>query len=237
MAKGNLTIGWVDPGHVESEFMSGVLNLVNHLIQRKIELAGMIHYVGNYIYKQRQELWDDWVSSDSDWILWLDSDIVITPEQFDYLWDSADKDHPIVSGIYFITMQPNQPLMMPAPCIFYRNEQGTFDFVQQIPDTPELMKVDAAGFGCVLIHKSVVPLLKEKYPSGIMFDVSVTPDRQYTGEDISFFKKCLDAEIPVHAHTGAQVAHIKRFVFDKNYSNLWWNVVAPEIEKKLDSQK
>ena len=134
-------------------------------------------------------------------------------------------------------MQPNQPLMMPAPCLFTVNEQGTFDFVKEIPDEPTLFKVDAAGFGFVLIHKSVVPLLKEKYPSGIVFDVSVTPDRQYTGEDISFFKKCLEVGVPVHAHTGAQVTHIKRFVFDKNYSNLWWNVVAPEIEKQLKAKE
>lgn len=237
MKKTSLTLGWIDPGQVESRFMAGVLSLVSHLQQRGIGLDGIINYGGNYIYKQRQELWDEWVRSESEWILWLDSDVVITPEAFDYIWDSADKEHPIVSGIYYITMQPNQPLMMPAPCIFTVNSLGTFDFVQSISDTPELMKVDAAGFGCLLIHKSVVPLLHKKYPSGILFDVSVTESRQYTGEDISFFNKCLDSGIPVYAHTGAQIAHMKKFVFDKNYSNLWWNIIAPEIEKKLQNEE
>jgi hypothetical protein len=49
---------------------------------------------------------------------------------------------------------------------------------------------------------------------------------QFIGEDIVFFRKVRAAGIPVHAHTGALVKHMKRFSLDIDYYALYWNMAA-----------
>jgi hypothetical protein len=42
------------------------------------------------------------------------------------------------------------------------------------------------------------------------------------GEDIIFFRKMKEAGVPLHAHTGAVVKHMKRFSLDFDYYALYW---------------
>lgn len=237
MAKGNLTIGWCDPGTVDSLFVSGLMSVILSLPERNIKLEGLTHIIGSYIYQQRQDLLDGWIESGGDWLLWVDSDIVLSPEAFDKVWEAADEEtRPIVSGICMVSMNPNTPLMMPNPCI-YRSSKlpHTFDPVHPLPPE-QVIQIDAAGFGFLLMHKSIIPKLKEKYTNGILFDVFFDESRNHIGEDISFSLKCKEVGIPMYAHTGAFAPHIKRFVMDINYYNAWWSTIAPLLQVNPDKK-
>ena len=80
--------------------------------------------------------------------------------------------------------------------------------------------------GFVLMHKSIVPKLRAKYPNQSMFAEKEGLGEEFIGEDIVFFRKVRAAGIPVHAHTGALVRHMKRFSLDVDYYALYWNTVA-----------
>jgi hypothetical protein len=234
MAKGNLTIGWCDPGNVDSLFMSGLMGTTMSLKSIGIELYGITNLIGNRIDKQRQDLFDGWVESGSDWLLWVDSDIVLTTDIVQKLWDTAHtKDKPVVCGVYFVTNNPNEPLMMPVPCIF----KDFGDHNEPIHPLPvdQVIPIDVAGFGLVLMHKSIVPKLQEAYPDGVYFEMGLKD--QNKSEDVSFFRKLKEIGVPVYAHTGAIAAHIKRFVFDFHYYNLWWNTLGPELEKQARAKE
>jgi hypothetical protein len=47
-----------------------------------------------------------------------------------------------------------------------------------------------------------------------------------------FFRKLKKAGIPLYAHTGATVQHLKTFSFDQNYYNLYWNGLQKELFTK-----
>ena len=230
MTKGNLSIVWIDPGNVNSAFMSGILSVVLALPDKGIKLDGLGHQVGIYVDKQRQEMFDSWASSDGDWILWVDSDIVITPESFFKLWDAADEvTRPIISGIAMVSMNPNSPLMMPTPCIYKVTDENKFEPINPLPED-QVIPIDACGFGYLLMHKSVVKKLRDKYTNGILFDTTLAPS-MHIGEDISFFYKCREVGIPVHAHTGATSVHMKTFHYDINYYKWWWATIGPNLEQ------
>ena len=78
------------------------------------------------------------------------------------------------------------------------------------------MKVGAAGMGFVLMHRSVVDRIRTVIPEAPLFS-DVGHGKNFMGEDIYFFALCDKAEVPVYAHTGATVPHMKRFSFDVNY--------------------
>lgn len=228
--KEKLSIAWCDNGSVDSLFMDGILTVLMSLPNINIELGGLHHLIGNQIAKQRQQLVEEWYKSEIDWLLWVDSDVVITPEILDLLWRSADKDNkPVVSGVYFVSPNPNHTLMIPVPCIFKMSEDAKHN--EPIHPMPEntLIKIDVAGLGLTLMHRSVITKIKDKY-NGVYFDIGLGEDNR--GEDVSFFLKLKEQNIPVYAHTGAIAQHIKRFVFDQNYYATWWNFVAPQVQQQ-----
>jgi hypothetical protein len=96
----------------------------------------------------------------------------------------------------------------------------------------ELIKVDSAGFGFLLMHKSIVSKMREVSPDYSLFAEEEGIGDKYISEDIVFFRKLKAAGVDVYAHTGALVQHMKRFSFDINYYNLYWNGLQKELFTK-----
>jgi GT2 family glycosyltransferase len=179
-------------------------------------------------------LFDKWADDiKSDWLLWVDSDIVLTPTVFKTIWETADKlSKPVVTGVYFVSKENEQSLMQPFPAIF---NQGSNDhelvIVHPLPDN-QVVKVDSAGFGLTLMHKSIIDPIRAVEPDYSLFGEKEGLGNKYISEDIVFFRKLKKAGIPLYAHTGATVQHLKTFSFDQNYYNLYWNGLQKELFTK-----
>jgi GT2 family glycosyltransferase len=232
--KEKISIGWCDGGSVEGRFMSGVVNTVIEAPKHKLNIVNTIRVQGNQIARQRQSLWDFWSNlSDSEWLLWVDSDIVITPSILNMLWEVSDKKtKPVVSGTYFVSSQNEQTLMAPVPSLYL--ETGDPYRTQIIHPLPEnqVIPVDVAGFGLMLMHRSIIEPVKK-----VAGDISVFGENQqaadkFISEDVSFCRNLKKAGIQLYAHTGATVQHMKTFSFDRNYYNLYWHGVNTGFIKK-----
>ena len=230
--KGVLGIAWCDNGSVDTLFMSGILHTIGQL--NGIPFGGFFNTIGNLIYKQRQDIISNWEESDVDWMLWVDSDVVLTPEIMHLLYQTADsKERPVVSGVYFVSPTPNKSLMVPIPCIF--TDDGIKNTsIHPLPEN-QVIPIDVAGMGLVLMHRSILPKLKEHYKDGVYFDVTL--GENHKSEDVSFFRKLKEVGIPVFAHTGAIAKHIKRFVLDEQYYRLWWSTVGAAQDNPAQEDK
>jgi GT2 family glycosyltransferase len=226
-----VSIGWCDNGMVDGKFTEG---LVFTMLHEKSLIVDSVRAQGNQIGRQRQVLLDAWYDKNStDWLLWVDSDIVLTPQVFKALWDAADKaTRPVVTGVYFISKENEQTMMAPYPCIFLETgSENEIAYVHPLPPN-EIMKVDLAGMGLALMHRSVVDKLRNKFPDQSMFAEIEGVGNKFISEDIVFFRKLKEAGIPVHAHTGARVKHMKRFALDENYYRNYWQIHALIMEEK-----
>jgi len=237
MEKANevLMFGWCDNGTTDGLFTSHLVATTLYASTLGVDGIGYIQTIGNQIARQRGDLLRDFENSNGDWLLWIDSDIVLNQEAFELLWKNRDAEkRPVVCGVYYVTMEMNQPLPMPIPCIFTNAENGEHSPVHPLPEK-QLIPIDVAGLGFCLMHKSVAHKLRETY-GNTTFEITIGDN--HVSEDVSFFRKLKALGIPVYAHTGALVQHIKRFVFDHNYYNLWWNAVAPvRAEAEANKEK
>jgi len=117
--------------------------------------------------------------------------------------------------------------MEPYPAIFMAHEGDKYlmSYVHPLPPNA-LLKVDYAGFGFLLMHRSVADKMREFHGDGSFFmesmDETNTDKDTFIGEDIQFFMKMKEAGIPLHVHTGATVKHMKRFAFDEEFYKLYW---------------
>ena len=228
-----VSIAWCDNGMVDGKFMQGVTDVMLH---SGVKFATTLRSQGNQIARQRDKVINYWYESNkSDWLFWVDSDVVVSPDTFNILWESKDAvERPVVSGVYFTTDTPEEPLMIPLPTLFnfVNSEEGVG--VSRIHPMPEnqLIKIGAAGMGFVLMHRSVVERIKEAEPGAPLFS-DIGHGKNFLGEDIYFFALCDKADIPVYAHTAATAPHMKRFSFDEHYYKAFFGGVKEEKKSSL----
>ena len=233
-SKETVALAWCDGGLVDGRFMDGLLLAIMNAPKIGMRVVNKIRVNGNQIGRQRQVLFDNWADvTKTDWLLWIDSDIVVTPDSLKLLWDSADKvSRPVVSGTYFVSKENERSLMQPFPALFKEgSNKHELQIIHPLPKN-ELIKVDSAGFGFLLMHKSIVPKLREVSPNYSLFAEEEGIGDKYISEDIVFFRKLKATGVDLYAHTGAVVQHMKRFSFDINYYNLYWNGLQKELFTK-----
>ena len=234
MAQETISIAWCDNGMVDGKFMQGICDV---MLKSGLEFKSTLRSQGNQIARQRETVISYWFDkTDTEWLLWVDSDVVISPEKFKLLWDNRDAEkRPVVTGVYFTTDTPEEPLMIPMPTVFNFTEtkEGGFGLTRVHP-MPEnkLIQVGAAGMGFVLMHRSVVEKIRATVPDSPMF-MEMGRGTKFIGEDIYFFALCDQAEIPVYCHTGATVPHMKRFSFDEHYYKAFFGGVKEEKKSNL----
>jgi hypothetical protein len=232
--KETLSVIWCDNGNTDGKFTEG---LVYSIITGDVPFHNAIRVQGNQIARQRQAAFEMWNKVGTDWALWVDSDIVLTKEVVKTLWDTADKiARPVVSGVYFISKQMENTLMMPMPAIFDEGE-NEYEIKHHHPlPRNQVIKVDSAGLGLVLMHKSVIKALHDKFgETDFVFAENSASGEQFIGEDIAFFRKVKAAGIQVYANTSALVKHMKRFALDDGYYNLYWASV--EIAERREREQ
>lgn len=233
-----VTLGWCDNGLTDGKFTEGLMTAVVAGPANGIIINGSIRVQGNQIGRQRQALFDHWANTlKTDWLLWVDSDIVLNIETLQKLWKAADKiTRPVISGTYFISKENEGTLMRPFPVLFNDVDDHTIVYHHPLPHD-QIIRCDCAGFGLVLMHKSIVPKMREANPGkGMFMETGDGNDDHFVGEDIIFFRRLKAAGIPLHAHTGALVKHMKRFSLDHDYYALYWNNEALK-EQKAQEQK
>ena len=232
-----VAIGWCDNGTTDGKFTEGLTTAIIAGAPNGMVINNSMRVQGNHIGRQRQVLFDHWADKiKTDWLLWVDSDIVLNLDAMKLLWQTADKiNRPVVSGVYFISKENEGTLMRPFPVLFDNVNEFQIKYHHPLPEN-QVLKVDCAGFGFVLMHKSIVPKMREANPNQSMFmETGDGIDDHFVGEDIIFFRKMQKAGIPLYAHTGALVKHIKRFSLDYDYYALYW--ANEHLKEKLKEQQ
>jgi hypothetical protein len=217
----SVIVCWCDNGTTDGKFTEG---LVYSILLSDVPIVSAMRVQGNQIGRQRQNAFDYWLdNTDFPWVLWVDSDIVLTSEVLKLVWNECDPTtKPVVSGTYFISKENEQSLMTPFPALFTFTEKANqIAYVHPLPANT-LVRIDAAGFGFLFMHRSAALKMREVHGKVPFFNETGVGE-QFVSEDINFFMKMKEADVPLYAHTGAVVQHMKRFSFDLDFYKLFWN--------------
>ena len=220
MKQDSVILAWCDNGMVDGKFTQGIVDV---LLKSGIKFKTSLRSQGNQIGRQRETLANHWYNENmSDWLFWVDSDVVVSPETFLKLWNQKDaKERPLMTGVYFTTDNPEEPLMIPKPTLFNFVDNGDGGFgLNRVHPLPKdkLIQVSAAGMGFVLMHRSVITRIREHIPDTPLF-TELGVGKKFIGEDIFFFALCDQAGVPLWCDTSATAPHMKRFSLDEHYYN------------------
>ena len=153
---------------------------------------------------------------DYDYIMWIDSDIVFTTDQFLQLL-KHDKD--IVSGLYKMDGGTHFATVKDWDKKYFR-KNSTFEFlttdsvnkwVEKNPN--KLMEVEYTGFGFMLVKKGVFERLKYPWFSPI-YEKDMGKDvLDFCSEDVSFCQKVIKKGYKIHIDPTIVVGHEKSIVY------------------------
>lgn len=161
---------------VPPKTFQSVLAAVAYAAQKGVTFTDIGITERNLIDGARNILAEAFLSTPTEWIFWVDADMVIPKDTITELFKVAEeKSAKIVTGIYY------QRRGMNLPVLWSRNEPtkegqitahtteeakknkyaGSFMFPHKDKKTP--FKVHSAGFGCILIHRSVFEALDKPW--------------------------------------------------------------------------
>lgn len=200
-----ISIGWIDSGMVHGAFMKSVLEIISYASVTNNKINRVYRSGGFFVSKNRDSLVKNFLKDDdSDWLLWIDSDIIVDPIHFKMLCENADSKHyKVLSGIYFISMENDENGLFnkPVPSIFTDKDFSI--------SSNQLIEILYSGLGLTMVHKSVFKDIVAKFGQDVSIHEISGSGENFMGEDVSFFKKVHDIGVVPYAHTSIIPSHIK----------------------------
>jgi hypothetical protein len=229
-----VTVAWCDNGFATGSFAEGLLSAT--VVNKNI--SDFIRFKGVKISTQRQLMFDEWIyNRKSEWMLWIDSDIVVNDKIITDLFDSADENtYPVIGGMCFTFFGKDEDgYTVPQACFALKDEKDSGQILAKIPenilDLPEIIEVHATGFGLLLVHRSVgEKLIEDNGFEHIFNEIHFNHVHDgYIGEDTVFCGYVKQSGFPIHVNTRVVPKHDKLIELDEKYHELFFN-----RKKKID---
>jgi hypothetical protein len=223
-SKDRVCIAYPHAGNISAELNLDLINIARYRADKfdSIVAVGNVSLLvrtRNVIVKQFLE------TTDAAWLLMIDSDQQLPLEAFDKLCEAVhDKDRPIVAGLVFAAFWTDQQELVPVPVVYRWDDEEGITPMHDYP-TDELIQIDAAGTGCLMIHRSVFEKMRENATENQGADWCFFMDGpingRWYGEDLLFSRKLTALGFPIYAHTGAILPHKKDFWLDDRHHTGW----------------
>ena len=212
----NKTIVICCPGNsFTGKFLTSLTYLIRHLTSKGFKVLFSSTFTRN-IYEVRNKCLmgkpDNgpdqllFAGQEYDYILWLDDDIVFTPEDFEKLY-KEDKD--VISGLYLMA-NGSQYAAVEVWDEEYFQDNGTFQFLNKQDIKSRLLPftVEYVGFGFLLFKKGVFEQLK--YPWFEPTYLQIKDCQDFSMEDVTLCLKLKKKRIDVYVHPEVVVGHQKQ---------------------------
>jgi hypothetical protein len=142
-------------------------------------------------------------------LMWIDSDILFNPGQFQAL---LDRNVDIASGLYLMDGGKAFAAVKDWDEEYFK-KNGSFQFLTpaDFQNQTGLMEVSYAGFGFMLIKRGVFEALK--YPWFRPIFKQIGPAVDFTMEDVGFCLQAQEIGYKIHIDPQVRVGHEKRIVY------------------------
>lgn len=219
-----VSFGICDPGQVNGEFAYQMIQLARVRSDKlgsfvRVKGSGLLSKLRNQVVKHFLD------STDSDWLLIMDADEVLSVANFDLLCATAhEKERPVVSALVFAAFgSPNDMYYKPVPAIFQDAPEGFLPLYKY--DRNAVFEIDACGTGCMLIHRSVLEKFRE------VADPNQGPDwcwfwdgpinGKWISEDLLFSRRIRQLGFSIYVNTGVNLPHYKNYWLTEEHHLAW----------------
>jgi hypothetical protein len=244
------SVRWVtlydDEHGFEPNYLQSLLPMIGHDLGGAQRLArggwALKHAKGYDIAAARNDATADFLTSDVEWMFFIDSDMGWEPDALDKLIASADpKERPIVGGLCFGYSpsedgfgEANGPFRYPFPTIYdlAETDDDKAFRVRWAYRAGSLEKCGATGAAFLLIHRSALEAIAEKHGPTWWTRMKPTGAKTMWGEDTSFCVRAGTCGFPIYVDTRVRTSHKKPvYVSEVTYTSM---IRPPLADEEID---
>ena len=207
-----------------ADFGNALLALCANLHHTIDSRYSVINERGSLITLQRESLAELGMAKGAEWLLWLDSDMVFPHDLFNRL---VAHKRPLVGCNYVKRIVPATPNT--------KRVDGKLMLTRE--DSTGLEEASSAGFGAVLMHRSVFEDLEKPWFDTVWYRKDTDSELEMMGEDVFFFKKVRALKkIPlmIDHDTSKLIGHVGSFEYTNNLAGATFEELDnPELEKRV----
>jgi GT2 family glycosyltransferase len=208
-----IAIGWIDSGTVLSPFAAFVSQI---LLERHDLISDICVATGPYLTVNRNEMVNRFLHTDADWLLSLDSDVLVDVESFDNLIKNADPiKTPILAGVYYVPLPEIGQIVISGTAFKEGDPLGediSGMWVQDFETKEMIENLHDVGLGYCLIHRSVFEkILKDtdsRYP-WFKEEWVGEPVNSWVSDDVFFCNLARKHGFNISMCTSARSSHLK----------------------------
>lgn len=202
-----LLIGIPTMDFVHVEFMKCLCALIQRLRDDRVDFTLDINS-GTLVYLARERIAHRAVNEEYTHVLWLDSDMIFTPDILDDLMFSGKG---FVTGIYHARRKGY------ASCIFKSIEINKIERFDEYPN--ETFEIAGCGFGCVLVETEILKAVCLN--KGTCF----TPLKNL-GEDIAFCQRAREMGYKLYCEPSVVCGHIGHIAIYPEDHEAWKKTIS-----------
>lgn len=187
---------------VYSHFSYSLSNLIKTTTLMGIDVH-IFFDASTILINQRENLIEQAIELKSEWVFWLDSDMMFPSTT---LLRLLGHKQDIVACNYM-------KRSFPFKSVAFTNTEDWESWVP-IRSSDELLTVEATGMGCVLMKTDIFKKLEKPY-----FEYTYQPQtKDWIGEDFTLFKKLnnLGYQVKIDMNLSNDIHHIGTFAYGKN---------------------
>lgn len=201
----HITIGMPLYNNMPIETFISFLKLIEN-IEKKINY-NFINTRNYPVHHSRDFIVEQFLKKESDYLLFLDSDMVFPSDMVSELL-LIDAD--ISSGVSFKKVYPYEPTI-------YKKSEDRYQSINNYEEG-KVIEVDATGMACCLIKRKVFERIQPPW-----FEFEKLKDR-YLGEDLTFCRKAKEVGFNIKVNTKIIVPHIGGVIDDKVFQGIRHNL-------------
>lgn len=223
---GKVTVAYLHPGEVSHSFLQSMMKLwLYEQPSGRIATAIAQECGSARIIEGRNDAVRVFLASESEWLLFIDSDMGFEHRALEQLLAAADPvERPIVGGLAFGQRKgpglPTHGRYHEAVPTLYAWRDGGFapmyGYREMFPPDA-VVKVDGTGAAFLLIHRSVLERMAEANAGARpreWFD-DTNYNGTIVGEDLTFCLRAGTLGFPIYVHTGVKTSHYKSVYYDE----------------------
>lgn len=213
-----VVIAYVHGHEVAHSWHRSYLGMVRWDIQHDRRIAGdlLVRCGFQGVPAARNEGVRQFLGTDLEWLLWLDTDMGFAPDTVDRLLAAAHPtERPVVGALCFAQKLADDGLngyrMTSVPTIYdWYSTDAMKGFIGRVEyPKDEMFRCAGTGSACILIHRRVFECIAATQRDPWYEPVPNPQVGGVIGEDLSFCLRCAIAGIPIHVHTGIRTNHLK----------------------------
>jgi len=194
---------------VQVTFASALIELLG---SGEVEDVAVAFRAGSLVYESRNDLAMEAINQGYDRVLWLDSDMVFTPELGRLLKEDMDAGRDFVSGVYFMRRKPTKPLILKSLDWYQDETLGAQEIAETYADYPKdsVFEIAGCGFGAVMMKTYLLAEI------AMRFHVSPFTPLPRLSEDYSLCWRLKQMGVKMWADSRIRIGHCGMHVYGEN---------------------